>query len=214
MRLNIASSGLLRLLPAAAGGGCNLMPDARPHSACCGFASEAAVFRRAACVSMMLMALGFTTSAGGSTLAEREAVEATVTGNDQQVGFRALVMKQAIQYNLAGSARNDANEIVHFTLQGDKQRIDLALATIQNGTKKSSDIKITTTPATINPDLNAFTVVDWTSTSRNITNKYNLVFELRTTDAEISPADAKTAWRQILEKTLNSDDLKKLRPDD
>lgn len=139
---------------------------------------------------MMLMALGFTTSAGGSTLAAREAVEATVTGNDQQVGFRALVM------------------------QGDKQRIDSALATIQNGTKKSSDIKITTTPATINPDLNAFTVVDWTSTSRNITNKYNLVFELRTTDAEISPADAKTAWRQILEKTLNSDDLKKLRPDD
>jgi len=73
-------------------------------------------------------------------MAEREAVEATVTGNDQQVGFRALVMKQAIEHNLAGSARNDANEIVRFTLQGDKKRIDSALATIQIGTKRSSDM--------------------------------------------------------------------------
>ena len=111
-------------------------------------------------------------------MAEREAVEATVTGNDQQVGFRALVMKQAIAYNLAGSARNDANEIVHFTLQGDKQRIDSALAAIQAGTKRSSDLKITTTPTAIDPALNAFTIVAWTSSSREITNQYNLVFAL------------------------------------
>jgi acylphosphatase len=163
---------------------------------------------------MMLIAFGFVTSARGSTMAEREAVEATATGKDQQVGFRALVMKQAIQYNLAGSARNDANEIVHFTLEGGKKRIDSALATIKNGTKKSSDIKITTTPAAIDPNLNAFTIVDWTSSSRKITNKYNLVFQLRANDAAISPADAKKAWRQILENTLNADDLKKLRPDD
>jgi acylphosphatase len=84
-------------------------------------------------------------------MSKKEAVEATVTGNDQQVGFRAMVMKQAIEYNLAGSARNDANEIVHFTLQGDKKRVDSALATIQEGTKRSSDIKITTTSAVIAP---------------------------------------------------------------
>ena len=147
-------------------------------------------------------------------MAKREAVEATVTGNDQQVGFRALVMKQAIEYNLSGSARNDENEVVHFTLQGDKQRIDLALATIQEGTKRSTDIKITTTSAAIDPALNAFTIVDWTSSSRNITNKYNLVFELRANDTAISPTDAKAAWRQILEKTLDADDLKKLQPND
>jgi acylphosphatase len=147
-------------------------------------------------------------------MAKREAVEATVTGNDQQVGFRALVMKQAIEYNLSGSARNDENEIVHFTLQGDKQRIDLALATIQEGTKRSTDIKITTTSAAIDPALNAFTIVDWTSSSRNITNKYNLVFELRANDTAISPTDAKAAWRQILEKTLDADDLKKLQSND
>jgi acylphosphatase len=147
-------------------------------------------------------------------MANKEAVEATVTGNDQQVGFRALVMKQAIEYNLAGSARNDANGIVRFTLQGDKHRIDSALETIEEGTKRSSDIKITTTSAAIDPALNGFTIADWTSSSRNITNKYNLVFELRTDDTAISSTDAKAAWHQILKETLNADDLKKLQPDD
>ena len=147
-------------------------------------------------------------------MAKKEAVEATVTGNDQQVGFRALVMKQAIEYNLAGSARNDANEVVRFTFQGDKHRIDSALATINEGTKRSSHIKITTTSAAIDRALNVFTIVDWTSSSRNITNKYNLVFELRADDTAISLTDAKAAWHQILEKTLNADDLKKLQPDD
>ena len=147
-------------------------------------------------------------------MAKKEAVAATVTGNDQQVGFRAAIMKQAIEYNLAGSARNDANEIVRFILQGDKHRIDSALATLQEGTKRTSDINITTTSAAIDPVLNAFTIVDWTSSSRNITNKYNLIFELRADDTAISPTDAKAAWRQILEKTLKADDLKKLQPND
>jgi acylphosphatase len=162
----------------------------------------------------MLMAFGFAASAAVSTMAARGAIEATVTGNDQQVGFRALVMKQAIEYNLAGSAKNDANDIVHFTLQGDKRRIHSALGNIQKGTKKSSEIKITTAPTTIDLSLDAFTIVDWTSSSRNITNKYNLVFQLRANDAVISPANANAAWRQILKNTLNPDDLKKLRPDD
>jgi acylphosphatase len=59
-------------------------------------------------------------------MAKKEAVATTVTGNEQQVGFRAMVMKLAIEYNLAGLAKNDANQIVHFTLQGDKQWIDWA----------------------------------------------------------------------------------------
>jgi acylphosphatase len=147
-------------------------------------------------------------------MANKEAVAATVTGNDQQVGFRASIMKQAIEYNLAGSTKNVANEIVHFILQGDKDRIDSALATLQEGTKRSSDIKITTTSASIDPALNTFTIVDWTSSSRNITEKYNLSFELRADDTTISPTDAKAVWHQILEKTLNADDLKKLLPTD
>jgi acylphosphatase len=165
-------------------------------------------------VRLQLTVAGFATFGRSGAMANKEAVSATVTGNDQQVGFRAAVMKQAIEYNLAGSARNDANEIVSFTLQGDKDRIDSAIATLQEGTKRSSDIKITTTSAAIDPALNAFTIVDWTSSSRNITNKYNLVFELRADDTVISPADAKVVWHQILEKTLDADDLKKLLPND
>ncbi len=147
-------------------------------------------------------------------MAEYVAIAATVTGDDQQVGFRAAVMKQAIMYNLAGSARNDADQIVRFTLQGDRDRINSAVATLKGGTKRSSDIDITTTPAPIDPALNAFTIVDWTSSSRNITNKYNLVFDLRADDTTIAPSDAKAAWRRILENSLNADDLKKLEAND
>ncbi len=147
-------------------------------------------------------------------MAKKEAIEATVTGHDQQVGFRALVMKQAIAYNLAGVARNQPNGIVQFTLQGDKPRISAALGIIQKGTARSSDLTITTTSVVVNPDLNAFTIVDWTSSSRNITNEYKLVFALRADDTEISPKDAEAVWHGILEKTLDADDRKKLRPDD
>ncbi|HEX3984779.1 MAG TPA: acylphosphatase [Acidisoma sp.] len=147
-------------------------------------------------------------------MAKKAAVQANVTGNDQRVGFRAMVMKQAIAYNLAGVARNQPNGVVLFTLQGDADRISPALATIQDGTARSSNLTITTTSVVINPDLNKFTIVDWTSSSRNITNKYTLVFDLRADDTEISPKDAKAVWRAILEKTLDAADLKKLQPDD
>jgi acylphosphatase len=147
-------------------------------------------------------------------MARMEAVEATVTGNDQRVGFRALVMKQAIEYNLAGEARNEPNQVVQFTLQGDTQRIDLALSRIQEGTKKSSGVEITTKSKAIDLAVNTFTIVDWTSSSRHITNKYDLVFRLRADDTAISPADAKAAWHQILEDTLDADDLEKLPPDE
>src|SRR5271156_2938311 len=103
-----------------------------------------------------------------------QAISATVTGDDQEVGFRAMVMKQAIQYNLAGSAKNDTNEIVRFTLQGDAARIDKggaartykAVPAIREGTKKTSNIEVGTAPAAVDPTLSTFTIVDWTSTSR------------------------------------------------
>jgi acylphosphatase len=147
-------------------------------------------------------------------MGKREAVAAIVTGYDEQVGFRALVMKQAIQYNLAGLAANAPNDIVHFTLQGKKKRIDNALKTIQKGTERSSDIKIKTVAATFDAALDDFTIPDWTSSSRKITTQYTLVFKLRKDDESISPEDAKAAWHKILEDTLDPADLKKLQPDD
>src|SRR6185295_926685 len=105
---------------------------------------------------------------------QRKAITATVTGNDQHVGFRAVIMKQAIEYNLAGSATNEANGTVHFTLQGDSDRVSSALAAIREGTKKSSNIEVSATPGEVDNGLNTFTIIDW-ATSRNITTPYTLV---------------------------------------
>jgi acylphosphatase len=145
---------------------------------------------------------------------QQKAIVATVRGNDQQVGFRAMIMKQAIEYNLAGSAENDANGSVHFRLQGDSDRLDSALATIRAGTKKSSNIEVSVTQADISSRLSSFTIVDWTSTSRNITTPYTLVFALRADDKTISKSEAKDVWHQILRTTLRGEDLQKLGDDD
>jgi acylphosphatase len=145
---------------------------------------------------------------------KKRAIFATVTGNDQHVGFRAMVMKQAIEYNLAGSAKNESNEIVRFTLQGGADRIDTAIAAIREGTKKSSKIVINIAPASVDPTLNTFTIIDWTSTCRKITTPYTLVFQLRVKDEVISKSEAKNVWHKILRTTLKGDDLKKLGDDD
>ena len=122
-------------------------------------------------------AFGFATFAGSATAQQKHAISATVTGNDQHVGFRAMIMKQAIKYDLAGSAKNDKDDIVRFTLQGDADRIATAIAAIREGTKKSSNIAVSTTDAAVDPALSTFTVIDWTSTSRNIATPYTLVFK-------------------------------------
>jgi acylphosphatase len=157
---------------------------------------------------------GFGAFAGSATAQEKQAISATVTGNDQHVGFRAMIMKQAIRYNLAGSAKNDEDNIVGFTLQGDANRIDAALATIREGTKKSSNIKVSATEVAVDPALSTFTVIDWTSTSRNITTPYTLVFKLRVVDTVLSKTEAKGAWHNILQTTLKGEELKKLGDDD
>lgn len=110
---------------------------------------------------------------------QREAILATVIGDDQHVGFRAMIMKQAIEYNLAGSAKNEANGTVHFTLQGNSDGLDEALAAIRAGTKKSSNIGVAANQIAVDRGLITFTIIDWTSTSRNITTPYTLVFTLR-----------------------------------
>jgi acylphosphatase len=147
-----------------------------------------------------------------SALAESatQAVAGTVSGHVHQVGFRAMILKQAIEYNLAGSAKNQPNGTVDFTLQGDGKRITDALAAIGKGTAKSSDVKVATTPATPASSLNTFTVYAWTSTSRHIATPYDLVFTLRADGSKVSGHEAKQAYHQILQTTLAPADLKKL----
>ncbi len=143
-------------------------------------------------------------------MSQQKAISVTVTGDDQKVGFRAMVMKRAIEYNLAGIAKNNPNMIVRFTLQGDAERIDQAIAAVAEGTKRSTGVHVSQSPAAIEPGLKTFTIIDWTSSSRQIADPYTLIFTLRPDDGVISPDDAKSVWHGILQKTLKGDDLKKL----
>ena len=145
---------------------------------------------------------------------ESQAVSGIVTGNVQKVGFRAMILKQAIKYNLAGSARNTQEGTVQFTLQGDENRIGQAVMAIRDGTRRSSEVNVSTSPAKVDPSLDKFTVIAWTSASRNITNPYDLVFHLRTNDEPISKREAKEVWHEILRSTLKGEDLDKLDDDD
>src|SRR5262249_56268191 len=62
------------------------------------------------------------------------AVSGTVTGNVQKVGFRAMIQKQAIRYNLGGSAENNADVSVRFPLQDITDLIIKALTTFSHTT--------------------------------------------------------------------------------
>ena len=93
---------------------------------------------------------------------------------------------------------------------GDKDRIDQTLAAIRAGSKKSSQNNtISQVPAEWDPDLKTITVFAWTSTSRNITNPYDLVFSLRPANDQISHKDAKAICNNIAKSTLKGADLAK-----
>ncbi len=143
--------------------------------------------------------------------AQQEAMTGVVSGGQiQKVGFRAMIQKQAISYNLAGYARNIPDGTVSISLQGDKNRIDKVLEAIRAGSKKSSKGNtISAAAAPLDPNLKTFTVFAWTSTSRNITNPYDLVFQLRPANDEISKKEAEAAWNTIAEGALKGDDLAK-----
>jgi acylphosphatase len=141
------------------------------------------------------------------------AVLGNVTGNVQQVGFRAMIQKQAIQYNLAGSAENNSDKSVRFTLQGDNDRIKQALKAINKGTKNSSDVIVSKSSATVDPNFKTFTVVGWTSVSRGITHPYDLVFPLRNPDTIIKKGDVKAVWLKICENAVQGEDKTKCDKD-
>jgi acylphosphatase len=143
--------------------------------------------------------------------AQQRAITGAVSGEAiQKVGFRAMIQKQAIMYDLAGAARNVPDGTVRINLQGDTDRIDKVLEAIRVGSKKSSrNNTVSVADAALDPNLKTFTVYNWTSTSRNITNPYDLVFQLRPANDEISKKEAGAAWNTIAESTLTGDDLAK-----
>jgi acylphosphatase len=156
---------------------------------------------------------GIAIPAVGEARDQQEALTGTVSGQQiQKVGFRAMIQKQAIVYNLAGSARNNPDGTVSISLQGDRRRIDKTLDAIRAGTKRSStNNKVDKQQAQLDPSLKTFTVYQWTSTSRNITNPYDLVFQLRPANDEISKKEAESVWNTSAESTLKGDDLEKFK---
>jgi hypothetical protein len=100
--------------------------------------------------------------------------------------------------------------VAAHALQGDKDRIDKTLEAISAGNKISSKANIIgEAPAALDPNLKTFTVFSWTSTSRNILNPYDLVFNLRRANNEISGKEAKEVWNTIAESALKGEDLAK-----
>jgi acylphosphatase len=158
-----------------------------------------------------VVTLGCLVEAAFAESAQQEAITATVMGEMvQKVGYRALIQKQAIMYNLAGYARNDPDGTVGVRLQGDKDRIDKTLEAISAGTKTSSKANIIGEAQTaLDPNLKTFTIFGWTSQSRKISNPYDLVFNLRPTDDQISAKEAKVVWNTIAEGALKGEDLAK-----
>jgi acylphosphatase len=154
---------------------------------------------------------GITIAISTAANAQEEAIIATVIGeNIQKVGFRAMIQKQAIKYNLAGYARNNPDGTVGVGLRGDKGRIAKTLEAVSAGNKKSSKANIIgEASAPVDPTLRTFTVFSWTSTSRNISNPYDLVFNLRPANNEIYGKAAEALWNTIAESALKGEDLAK-----
>ena len=154
---------------------------------------------------------GMAIAVAAAANAQPEAITATVIGEKvQKVGYRALIQKRAIMYNLTGYARNNPDGTVGVSLQGDKDRIDKTLEAISAGNKKSSKANIIgEAPAAWDPNLKTFTIFGWTSASRNISNPYDLVFELRRADSGTSEGEANKIWNAIAENTLKGEDLAK-----
>ncbi|KUM05068.1 acylphosphatase [Chromobacterium subtsugae] len=159
---------------------------------------------RALVPSLLLAAL-----AGSAQAAPLQAIDGTASGKVQKVGFRAMILKQAIQDNLAGSAKNTDAGTVLFSLQGKDSRLQDALKRIAQGTAKSADVKIATSAGKPVADLRTFTVVGWTSTSHGISKPYNLVFTLRDDDKKVSKKEAKREFCHILQTTLDPHDWQK-----
>ena len=128
---------------------------------------------------------------------QQQAVTAEVSGEKiQKVGFRAMIQKMAIQYNVAGWARNNPNGTVQVRLQGNTSAIDALLAAMRGGSKKSSqDNDVRERSEVIDPDLKTFTIFAWTSTSREIHTPYDLIFHLRPADDEISESQVQGSLR-------------------
>ncbi|MBD2527390.1 acylphosphatase [Nostoc sp. FACHB-133] len=126
------------------------------------------------------------------------AVQGTVTGKVQKVGFRAFLFKLAIQYNLAGWDQNLSDGTVEFIWQGQQSRIDQAIAEISKGDTSAIVNQVLTKSIPVNPELNTFVVRGWTSVSRHYFIPTDLTFTLRDDNSVISAKAAQKIYQNTI----------------
>jgi len=121
------------------------------------------------------------------------------------VGFRASVLKAAIRWNLAGSAVNSDPSVqpptMTFVLQGDPLAIKAALDVIAQGPGiPMNSFTFTQSNIPVDPKLTFFEVKGWTSTSRGITNPYDLYYFVDPSPKApiLGEPGAKVCYSQIL----------------
>jgi acylphosphatase len=121
------------------------------------------------------------------------------------VGFRATVLKAAIRWNLAGSAVNSPTgtqpPTMTFVLQGDPLAIQAAMEVIAKGPGISTkSFTFTQSIIPVDPNLKSFEVKGWTSTSRGITNPYDLCYFVDPSPKApiLGEPGAKVCYREIL----------------
>ena len=121
------------------------------------------------------------------------------------VGFRATVLKAAIRWNLAGSAVNSTPgtqpPTMTFVLQGDPLAIQAAMEVINKGPGiPTKSFTFTQSNIPVDPKLTSFEVKGWTSTSRGITNPYDLYYFVDPSPKApiLGEPGAKVCYRQIL----------------
>jgi acylphosphatase len=68
-----------------------------------------------------LLANGPELPTAGAAGPETQAISGAVSGNVQKVGFRPMILKQAIEYNLAGSVQNTTEGTVQSGCKGHSQ---------------------------------------------------------------------------------------------
>lgn len=86
------------------------------------------------------------------------AIDATITGRVQAVGFRAWARQQAQHLDLAGWIRNEPDGSVQLHVQGPEDAVAEIVAALEDGPRTARVDDVTTTSADIDPDRAGFTV--------------------------------------------------------
>ena len=92
------------------------------------------------------------------TAQDRTAVEISITGLVQGVGFRPFVHRLAVRHGLDGWVRNRSDGTVEFLVQGRSDHIQQMLRWAGRGPSLARVDDIDTTDATYDSDLDSFEI--------------------------------------------------------